>query len=42
MTACEAFVTEKVMDGRAILGLYPPSEATSSTEFAAWGEARGR
>ncbi len=36
MTAFEDFVTEKVLEGRTILGLYPPTEEQSRTDFAAW------
>ncbi len=36
MTAFEDFVTEKVLAGRSILGLYPPTEEKSRTEFQAW------
>jgi regulator of RNase E activity RraA len=42
MTAFEDFVSEKVNEGRSILGLYPPTEEQSRTEFAAWRAARGR
>ncbi|MCX7230442.1 MAG: ribonuclease activity regulator RraA [Burkholderiales bacterium] len=42
MTAFEDFVSEKVMEGRSILGLYPPTEEASRTEFAAWRQAKGR
>lgn len=42
MTAFEDFVTEKVREGRSILGLYPPTEEASKTEFAAWRKAKGR
>lgn len=42
MTAFEDFVTEKVNDGRSILGLYPPTDEQSRSEFAAWRLARGR
>ncbi|MDR6888029.1 MULTISPECIES: ribonuclease activity regulator RraA [Variovorax] len=42
MTVFEDFVQEKVLEGRSILGLYPPTEEQSRTEFAAWREARGR
>ena len=42
MTAFEDFVTEKVMEGRSILGLYPPTDPASVTEFDAWRQARGR
>ncbi len=36
MTAFEDFVTEKVLEGRTILGLYPPTEEKSRTEFQVW------
>ena len=36
MTAFEDFVTEKVMEGRSILGLYPPTDPQSRVEFEAW------
>ena len=36
MTAFEDFVTEKVHEGRSILGLYPPTDELSRTDFAAW------
>ena len=42
MTAFEDFVTEKVLEGRSILGLYPPTEERSWTDFAAWRLAKGR
>ena len=42
MTAFEDFVTEKVMEGRSILGLYPPTEEQSKIDFAAWRKAKGR
>ena len=42
MTAFEDFVQEKVMEGRSILGLYPPTDEQSRTDFAAWRQARGR
>lgn len=42
MTAFEDFVQEKVMEGRSILGLYPPTEEKSRTDFAAWRQAKGR
>ncbi len=42
MTAFEDFVTEKVLEGRSIVGLYPPTEERSRGEFAAWRAARGR
>ena len=42
MTAYEDFVTEKVQEGRSILGLYPPTEEQSRLDFAAWRKAHGR
>jgi len=42
MTAFEDFVTEKVQEGRSILGLYPPTEERSRVDFAAWRKAKGR
>jgi regulator of RNase E activity RraA len=42
MTVFEDFVQEKVLEGRSILGLYPPTDEQSRTEFAVWREARGR
>jgi regulator of RNase E activity RraA len=42
MTAFEDFVQEQVMAGRSILGLYPPTDEQSRTDFAAWRKARGR
>jgi regulator of RNase E activity RraA len=42
MTAFEDFVAEEVMKGRSILGLYPPTEEQSRTDFAAWRKANGR
>lgn len=42
MTAFEDFVTEKVMEGRSILGLYPPTDDNTRSEFAAWRAHKGR
>ncbi len=42
MTAFEDFVTEKVREGRSILGLYPPTEEASRTDFAAWRKSNNR
>ncbi len=42
MTAFEDFVTEKVLEGRSILGLYPPTDEQSRTDFAAWRQRTGR
>ena len=42
MTAYEDFVTDKVMEGRAITGLYPATDPQSQVEFEAWRKAKGR
>ncbi|MDQ8727429.1 ribonuclease activity regulator RraA [Bradyrhizobium sp. LHD-71] len=42
MTAFEDFVTAEVRKGRSILGLYPPTDEKSLTDFAAWRKAVGR
>jgi regulator of RNase E activity RraA len=42
MTVFEDFVTEKVQEGRSILGLYPPTDEKSKTDFAAWRKVKGR
>ena len=42
MTAYEDFVTEKVFEGRSILGLYPATDERSKIDFTAWRTARGR
>ncbi|MFM1856530.1 MAG: hypothetical protein RLZ83_1839 [Pseudomonadota bacterium] len=42
MTAFEDFVTEKVQEGRSILGLYPPTDEQSRIDFAAWRALHGR
>jgi regulator of RNase E activity RraA len=42
MTAFEDFVTEQVLAGRSILGLYPPTEEQSKIDFAAWRKVKGR
>lgn len=42
MTAYEDFVTQEVMNGRSIIGLYPPTQETSRTDFAEWRKQQGR
>jgi regulator of RNase E activity RraA len=42
MTAFEDFVTEEVLKGRSILGLYPPTDEQTRVDFAAWRKARNR
>jgi regulator of RNase E activity RraA len=42
MTAFEDFVTERVLDGQSILGLYPPTDEGNKVAFEAWRKAKGR
>jgi regulator of RNase E activity RraA len=42
MTVFEDFVAEKVLEGRSILGLYPPTEERTRVDFAAWRLDKGR
>ena len=42
MTVFEDFVTERVLAGQSILGLYPPTDEQSRVDFAAWRLASGR
>ena len=42
MTVFEDFVTEQVLAGRSILGLYPPTDPQRLTDFAAWRRTKGR
>jgi regulator of RNase E activity RraA len=42
MTAYEDFVTEKVLAGATIIGLYPPTSEAPRQEFAEWRKAKGR
>ena len=42
MTAFEDFVTEKVLEGRSILGLYPPTDEQSKVDFEAWRQVNKR
>ena len=42
MTAFEDFVTERVRGGSSILGLYPPTDERTLSEFAAWRKDNGR
>ena len=42
MTAFEDFVQAKVLEGRSILGLYPPTDEQSRIDFAAWRKDQGR
>jgi regulator of RNase E activity RraA len=42
MTAFEDFVTEEVLKGRSILGLYPATEERTTADFRAWRKANSR
>jgi regulator of RNase E activity RraA len=42
MTAFEDFVTEEVMKGRSIIGLYPATQDKTLDDFAKWRKAKGR
>jgi regulator of RNase E activity RraA len=42
MTAFEDFVTEEVLKGRSILGLYPATDEQTKVDFAVWRKAKGR
>ena len=42
MTVFEDFVTEMVLEGRSILGLYPPTDDKTKVDFTAWRQAKGR
>ena len=42
MTAFEDFVTEEVLKGRSILGLYPATDEQARIDFAAWRVAKNR
>lgn len=42
MTAFEDFVTEKVREGRPILGLYPATDPQTKVDFEAWRKSKGR
>lgn len=42
ITAFEDFVTEEVLKGRSILGLYPPTAPQAKDDFSAWRAAKSR
>lgn len=42
MTAFEDFVTERVMAGQSILGLYPPTDESNLRAFEAWRKEKNR
>ncbi len=41
MTLFEDFVTEKVLEGQTIIGLYPATKAQTLLDFEAWKKAKG-
>lgn len=42
MTIYEDFVTEQVRGGRSIIGLYPPTQEQTLTDFKQWRERKDR
>lgn len=42
MTAFEDFVTEQVLGGRSIKGLYPATDPQTKVDFEAWRRQKGR
>jgi len=42
MTAFEDFVSEEVLKGRSIIGLYPPTQPQALADFAIWRKSNGR
>lgn len=42
MTAYEDFVTEEVLKGRSIIGLYPATDEKARSDFETWRAANGR
>lgn len=42
MTVFEDFVTERVLAGQSILGLYPATDPKTVEDFAIWRKAKGR
>ena len=42
MTAFEDFVSEEVLKGRSIIGLYPPTTQQAKDDFATWRKTKGR
>lgn len=42
MTVYEDFVTEQVRGGRSIIGLYPPTQEQTLTDFNQWRERKDR
>lgn len=42
MESFEDFVLEQVLDGKAVIGLYPPTTDRAQADYAAWREKTGR
>lgn len=42
MTVFEDYVQERVLAGRSVLGLYPPTDADVAGDFATWRQLKGR
>jgi len=42
MTTFEDFVTEKILEGRKITGLYPPTDPRTINDFETWKKQTGR
>ncbi|MGK9051937.1 ribonuclease activity regulator RraA [Neorhizobium petrolearium] len=42
MTTFEDFVTEQVLNGRSIIGLYPATRDETKSDFAGWRKIKGR
>jgi regulator of RNase E activity RraA len=42
MTAFEDFVTEQILEGRSIIGLYPATDPNTDMQFRAWRQANRR
>jgi len=42
MTAFEDFVSERVMEGQSILGLYPPADNGNRVAFEVWRREKNR
>ena len=42
MTVFEDFVTQRVMEGGSIVGLYPPTDPATLDDFAAWRQGQDR
>jgi regulator of RNase E activity RraA len=41
MTRFENFVLEKVLEGRGVIGLYPPTNESTLLDYEAWKKEKG-